>query len=92
VHGGQIQQATTTAARIKRPALVQLPENHANAIVACDFFTVVTAWFRVVILANVDVVDKLRFALLPSVRMRARLFGSIRDSVGIVSQAGGAPG
>jgi putative transposase len=36
------------ATRIKRPALVHLPENHANAIVTCDFFTVVTACFRVV--------------------------------------------
>src|SRR3982751_1801148 len=44
-----------------------------------------------VVLANIDVIDRLRFALLPSVRMRARLFGSIRESLGIIPQAGGAP-
>ena len=46
---------------------------------------------KIVILVNLDVIDDLRFALLPSVRMRARLFGSIRDSFGIIPQAGGAP-
>jgi len=44
-----------------------------------------------VALANVDIIDKLGFALLASVRMRARPFGSIRDCVGIIPQAGGAP-
>jgi hypothetical protein len=44
-----------------------------------------------VILVNLDVIDNLRFALLPSVRMRARLFGSIRGALGIIPQAGGAP-
>ena len=34
----------------------------------------------IVVLANIDVIDKLRFALLASVRMRARPFGSIRES------------
>jgi hypothetical protein len=43
-------------------------------------------WFS----QNIDVIDKLRFALLPLVRMRARPFGSIRESLGIIPQAGGA--
>ena len=45
----------------------------------------------IVVLANIDVIDKLRFALLPSVRMRARPFGGICESLGIIPQAGGAP-
>src|SRR4051812_10478482 len=43
---------------------------------------------EIVVLTNLDVVDKLRFALLSSVRMRARRLGSIRDSLGIIPRAG----
>jgi Protein kinase domain len=71
----------------------KLPVGEFRAIVRqlCSALSAAHRRSLMVVLANVDVVDKLRFALLPSVRMRARLFGSIRDSVGIVSQAGGAP-
>ena len=41
------------------------------------------------VLANINVIDKLRFALFRSVRMRARLFGSIRESLGIIPPSGG---
>jgi hypothetical protein len=69
-----------------QPSMTDLDEIDSLAATISSFFQ--TAH---VVLANINVIDKLRFALLPSVRMRARLFGSIRESLGIIPQAGGAP-
>jgi hypothetical protein len=42
--------------------------------------------WRIVVLVNSDVADKLRIGHLPSTPVRNRIFGDVRDSCGVISE------
>lgn len=75
---------------------IEITRGAAFAVVGLTGFVggllggVIGCWLYTVVLVNSDVTDTLRVAILTSIPVLARVFGALRDSLGLIQEPGGA--